>query len=151
MASFEPGISDAPFVLESKFRGMRGNTTAEQMRTRTAQTLAAIGALHKAGVTIVPGSDTGLVGYGLIRELELYVQAGMTPLEAVQCATIVSARAMGLDRDSGTIEAGKRADLILVDGNPLANISDLRKVSRVVANGRIYDAAKLGRSVGFQR
>lgn len=151
VASFEPGISGAPFVLESKFRAMGGNTTAEQMRARTAQTLAAIGALHKAGVTIIPGSDTGLVGYGLIRELELYVQAGMTPLEAVQCATIVSARAMNLNRDSGTIETGKRADLILVDGNPLAYISDLRKVSRVVANGRLYDAAKLRNSVGFHR
>ncbi|HXA48882.1 MAG TPA: amidohydrolase family protein [Candidatus Acidoferrum sp.] len=151
VADFEPAISGAPVVLETKFRGMGGATTAEQMRTRTAQTLAAIGALHKAGVTIVPGSDTGLVGYGLIRELELYVQAGMTPLEAIQCATIVSARAMKLDRDSGTIQAGKRADLILVDGDPLTNISDLRKVSQVVANGRLYDAATLRRSVGFRR
>jgi imidazolonepropionase-like amidohydrolase len=148
VASFEPGIGAAPFVLDAKFRGMGGNTTAEQMRT--AQTLAAIGALHEAGVIIVPGSDTGLVGYGLIRELELYVQAGMTPLEAIQCATIVSARAMKLDRDSGSVEAGKRADLILVDGNPLADIRDLRKTSWVVANGVLYDARKLWRSVGFQ-
>ena len=116
--SFEPGILTAPFVLDVKFRGMGGNTTAAQMQTRMASTLAVIGALHKAGVTIVPGSDTGLVGYGLLRELELYVQAGMSPLEAIQSATIVSARAMNLDKDTGTIEAGKRADLILVDGNP---------------------------------
>jgi imidazolonepropionase-like amidohydrolase len=91
------------------------------------------------------------VGYGLLRELELYVQAGMTQMEAIQCATIVSASAMGLDRDSGTVEAGKRADLILVDGNPLANIGDLRKVSMVVANGRMYDSAKLWQSVGFHQ
>ena len=150
VASFEPGIAKAPFVLDAKFRGMGGNTTAEQMRTRTGQTLAVIGALHKAGVIVVPGSDTGLVGYGLHRELELYVQAGMTPLEAIQSATIVSARAMKLDRDSGTVEVGKRADMILVDGDPLTNIGDLRNVSRVVANGRIFDPAKLWRSVGFQ-
>ena len=149
VASFEPGILKSPFVLDSKFRGMGGNTTAEQMKTRMAQTVAAIGALHKAGVTIVPGSDTGLVGYGLLRELELYVQAGMTPMEAIQCATIVSARAMKLDRDSGTVEAGKRADLILVDGNPLANIGDLRKVTMVVTDGRLYSSAKLWQSVGF--
>jgi imidazolonepropionase-like amidohydrolase len=150
VATFEPGITKAPFVLDAKFRGMGGQTTADQMKTRTAQTLAAIGALHKAGVAIVPGSDTGLVGYGLHREIELYVQAGMTPMEAIQSATIVSARAMKLDRDSGTIEAGKRADLILVDGNPLANISDIRKVSRVVTNGRLYRTDQLWTSVGFR-
>jgi imidazolonepropionase-like amidohydrolase len=150
VASFEPGIEKAPPVLNVKFRGMGGTTTAEQMHTRMAQTLAVIGALHKAGVIIVPGSDTGLVGYGLHRELELYVQAGMTPLEAIQSATIVSARAMKLERDSGTVEVGKRADLILVDGDPLSNIADLRKVSKVIANGRVFDPGKLWASVGFK-
>jgi imidazolonepropionase-like amidohydrolase len=148
--SFEPGIGRAPFVLDAKFRGMGGTTTAEQMRARTAQTLAVIGALHKGGVIIVPGSDTGLVGYGLHRELELYVQAGMTPMEAIQSATIVSARAMKMEKDTGSIEVGKRADLILVEGDPLTNIGDLRKVSRVVANGRVFDPAKLWGSVGFK-
>jgi imidazolonepropionase-like amidohydrolase len=150
VASFEPGITKAPAVLDVKFRGMGGATTAEQMHARTAQTLAVIGALHKAGVIIVPGSDTGLVGYGLHRELELYVQAGMTPLEAIQAATIVSARAMKLERDSGTVEVGKRADLILVDGDPLRDIGELRKVSKVVANGRVFDAGALWESVGFR-
>lgn len=150
VASFEPGILKSPFVLDSKFRGMGGTTTADQMQERTAQSLAVIGALHRAGVIIVPGSDTGLVGYGLHREIELYVEAGMTPLEAIQSATIVSARAMGLDKETGTIEPGKRADLILVDGDPLANIHDLRKVSRVFVHGRMYDPAKLWESVGFR-
>jgi imidazolonepropionase-like amidohydrolase len=149
-AEFEPGVNKAPFVLETKFRGMSGNGTADEMHARLAQNIAVIGALHKGGVTIIPGSDTGLVGYGLDRELEIYVKAGMTPLEAIQSATIVSAKAMNLDHDSGTIEAGKRADLILVDGDPLADISDLRKVTRVVTNGRLFDAGKLGRSVGFK-
>jgi imidazolonepropionase-like amidohydrolase len=146
VTSFEPGITKAPFFLNAKFRAMNGGSTTEAR----AQNLAVIGALHRAGIAIVPGSDTGLVGYGLHRELELYVQAGMTPLEAIQSATIVSARAMNLDRDSGTVEPGKRADLILVDGNPIANISDIRKVSRVVANGRLYDTGKLWQSVGFR-
>jgi len=148
VASFEPGIAKAPFVLNAKFSAMNGGATGRcDLRARA---LDLVGSLHKAGVAIVPGTDTGLVGHGLHRELELYVQAGMTPLEAIQSATIVSARAMKLDRDSGTIEPGKRADLILVDGNPLANISDIRKVSRVVVNGRLYDSAKLWRSVGFR-
>jgi imidazolonepropionase-like amidohydrolase len=150
VASFEPGILQAPFVLDAKFRGMGAATPADQMRARMSQTLAVIGALHKGGVTIVPGSDTGLVGFGLLRELELYVEAGMTPMEAIQSATIVSARAMNLDRDSGTIEPGKRADLILLNGDPLADIRDLRKITRVVVNGRLYESAKLWRSVAFR-
>ena len=147
--SFEPGILKSPAVLDSKFRGMGGASSADQMKTRMAQTLAVIGALHRAGVTIVPGSDTGLVGYGLHREIELYVQAGMTPLEAIQCATIVSARAMRLDAELGTVEAGKRADLLLVDGDPLKDITVLRRVTRVIRDGRVYDAAALWHSVGF--
>jgi imidazolonepropionase-like amidohydrolase len=72
-------------------------------------------------------------------------------MEAIQSATIVSASVMKLDRESGSIEVGKRADLILVDGNPLENISDIRRVVSVVADGRMYDSKKLGRSVGFNR
>ena len=130
---------------------MGGNTTADQMHARLAQSEAVIGALFKGGVTIVPGSDTGLVGYGLLRELEIYVEAGMTPLEAIQSATIVAARAMKLDAELGTVAAGKRADLILVDGNPAADIHDIRKVSKVIAGGRLYDCGKLWESVGFRR
>ena len=150
VASFEPGILKAPFALDARYRGMGGNGSAEQIRNRQQESLALIQALHKAGVPIVPGSDTGLVGYGLHRELELYAEAGMTPLEVIQCATIVSARAMNLDRDSGTIEPGKRADMILVGGNPLANVADLRRVVRVVAHGRVYDPSPLWQSVGFK-
>jgi imidazolonepropionase-like amidohydrolase len=128
-----------PAADEAKFH--------ERMETN----LKVVGALYRAGVTIVPGSDTGLLGYGLDRELELYVEAGMSPMEAIQSATIVSASVMKLDRESGSIEVGKRADLILVDGNPLENISDIRRVVSVVADGRMYDSKKLGRSVGFNR
>ena len=150
IASFEPGISKAPFTVANKFLSLNSAGDAARFRARMTETQAVIGALHKAGIPIVAGSDTGLAGYGLLRELEIYVQSGMTPLEAIQSATIVAARAMKLDADSGTVEAGKRADLILVDGDPLANIADLRKVSRVVANGRLYKSADLWKSVGFR-
>ncbi|HEY6357661.1 MAG TPA: amidohydrolase family protein, partial [Vicinamibacterales bacterium] len=150
LAVFEPGILTAPAILDAKFRGMTNTATADQMHARLAQTEAVIGALHRAGVTIVAGSDTGLVGFGLHRELEIYVEAGMTPLEAIRTATIVSARAMRLDDETGTVEIGKRADLILVDGDPLADIHALRRVREVVTNGRVYDAAALWRSVAFK-
>ena len=150
VASFEPGNSTAPYTLSSKFINLGGAAAeSDRFHARMRESEAVIRSLHRAGITIVPGSDTGLVGYGLLRELELYVQAGMTPMEAIQSATIVSARAMKLDRESGTVAAGKRADLILVDGDPLANISNLRKVSRVVTAGRLYDSASLWNSVGF--
>jgi imidazolonepropionase-like amidohydrolase len=74
-------------------------------------------------VPIVAGTDQAVPGHSLHREIELYVRAGFTPLEAIQAATIVPARAMGLDKETGTVEVGKRADLILVAGNPLEDIS----------------------------
>jgi len=58
---------------------------------------------------------------------------------------------MRLDAESGTIQAGKRADLVLIDGNPLERISDIRRVSKVVTEGRMYDSKKLGHAVGFNR
>ncbi len=151
-ASFEPGLLAAPFPLAWKFRGM-GSPAGEEAKFREhMQTnLAVIGALHQAGIPIVAGSDTGLLGYGLNRELELYVQAGLTPMEAIQSATLVAAHAMKLDAESGTVEPGKRADLLLVEGNPLEDIRRLRRVVRVVVDGRLYSGARLGQSVGFRR
>ena len=151
VTTFEPGILKAPYTLSTKYMAMGVPVTdSTRVHARNAENLLVIGALYKAGVPIVAGSDTGLVGYGLDRELELYVQAGMTPMAAIQSATIVAARAMKLDGDSGTIEAGKRADMILVNGNPEENIHDIRKVAKVVTNGWMYDSGKLWESVGFK-
>lgn len=107
-------------------------------------------ALHRAGIRIVAGTDQAVPGHSLHREMEIYASAGFTPMEAIQAATIVPARAMGRDRDSGTIEAGKRADLVIVDGDPLADLRNLRRVVTVVQAGRAYDTAKLWRLVGFE-
>jgi imidazolonepropionase-like amidohydrolase len=150
--SFEPGIDAAPYTLSSKFRALGVPAGDEaKFHERMESNIKVVGALYRAGVTIVPGSDTGLLGYGLDRELELYVEAGMSPMAAIQAATIVSARVMKLDGESGSIEVGKRADMVLVDGNPLEKISNIRRVVKVVANGRMYDSERLGRSVGFNR
>jgi imidazolonepropionase-like amidohydrolase len=152
VASFEPGIRSAPYTLATKYMAM-GSPPADaaKFRERMETNEKVIHALYEAGVPIVAGSDTGLLGYGLDRELELYVQAGMTPMAAIQTATIVAARAMRLEKDSGTIEVGKRADMILVEGDPLAKISDLRRVTKVVKDGRLYDSRRLAASVGFTR
>ena len=89
-------------------------------------------------------------GHTLHRELELYVKAGLTPLEAIQAATLTPARVMKLENEVGTIEPAKRADIIILDANPLDNISNIRKVSSVVAQGRLFDSARLWKSVGFR-
>jgi len=106
--------------------------------------------LHKAGIDIVAGTDQAIPGHSIYRELELYVKAGFTPLEALQSATSVPARVMGMDKETGTIEAGKRADIIILDANPLEDIKNIRSVDKVIANGVLYDAAPLWKSVGFK-
>ncbi|MGH3053869.1 MAG: amidohydrolase family protein, partial [Gaiellaceae bacterium] len=88
--------------------------------------------------------------YSLHREIELYVRAGFTPMEAIQAATIVPARVMGVDKEVGTVEAGKRADLIVLNGNPLADIRNTRNVEYVITNGVMYNCAELWKSVGFK-
>jgi imidazolonepropionase-like amidohydrolase len=88
-------------------------------------------------------------GHSLHRELELFVKAGMTPMEALQSATIVPARVMKLEKQVGTIEAGKRADLIITEGNPLDNISNIRNVKYVLTNGELYESARLWKIAGF--
>jgi imidazolonepropionase-like amidohydrolase len=150
--SFEPGVDAAPYTLSSRFRAMGSPASdAEKFHQRMETNLKVIHALYDAGVTLIPGSDTGLLGYGLDRELELYVQAGMSPMAAIQAATIVPARIMHLDHESGSIEPGKRADMVLVDGDPLENISNLRRVESVVKEGRLYDSRRLAQTVGFHR
>jgi imidazolonepropionase-like amidohydrolase len=112
--------------------------------------LQIIGALHRAGVPIVAGTDQAVPGHSLHREIELYVEAGFTPMEAIQAATVVPARVMGLDKQVGTVEAGKKADVIILGANPLEKISNIRTVEKVVTGGTLYDTAPLWESVGFK-
>lgn len=149
--TFEPGFSKVPAELTVQIN-KKGKSAdlAEPLRMVLDVVLKVTGALHKAGVPIVAGTDVGVPGHTLHRELELYVKAGFTPLEAIQAATIVPARVMKVDQEVGTIETGKRADLIIVDANPLDNISNIRKISFVVTQGRLFDCAKLWESVGFK-
>lgn len=149
--TFEPGVRNVPEELTAQInkKGQAADQ-AEGLRMVLDVLLKITGALHKAGVPIVAGTDVGVPGYTLHRELELYVKAGMTPLEAIQAATIVPARVMKLDSEVGNIEVGKRADLIVLDANPLDDISNTRKLKFVVTQGRLFDCAKLWQSVGFK-
>ena len=103
--------------------------------------------LRKAGVPIVAGTD----GYGmeLVRELELYVEGGMTPGEALATATIDAARNVGADKRTGSIAVGKEADVVLVDGAPSKRIGDLRHVDQVMSDGVLMDGDALREAAGF--
>jgi Tol biopolymer transport system component/imidazolonepropionase-like amidohydrolase len=94
----------------------------------------------RAGGVIVAGTDTPNA-INLHGEIAAYVTAGMTPFDALKAATVNPARALALD--AGTIEPGKLADLVVVDGDPLADITATRKVRRVIANGRVYEINQL--------
>jgi len=108
-----------------------------------------ITALVHAGVPVVAGTDLVAPGHSIGRELELCVRAGLTPMEALQAATIVPARAMKLDADTGTIERGKRADLLVLNANPLDSIRNIRSVRWTIRDGRVYDVNALWKSVRF--
>ncbi len=97
--------------------------------------------LHDAGIPIALGTDAGMPGTphgaATLRELELLVQAGLTPAEALQAGTATSAAAMGMQDDRGRVAKGQRADLLLVDGKPWENIQDIKKLSRIWLDGRL--------------
>jgi imidazolonepropionase-like amidohydrolase len=149
--SIEPGVAKVAPELAAILAETGPPSSAAPIIDKTVQKdIAIVGALHRAGVPIVAGTDQTVPGYSLYREIELYVQAGFTPMEAIQAATIVPARVMSLDKEVGTVETGKRADLIILDANPLESIHNIRKVEFVITNGIMYNCAELWRSVGFK-
>jgi imidazolonepropionase-like amidohydrolase len=148
--SFEPGIKKVARELETPLGGFGSSPEVAPMRRRQFDDeVALVGRLHRAGIPVVAGTDQSVPGHSLHRELELYVRAGFSPLEALQAATIVPATAMKTASDSGTIEPGKLGDLIVLDANPLDDIHNTRRIYRVITGGRVFDPAPLWRSVGF--
>ena len=151
VTNLQPVLHHLPPVLAQRIAAMGApNVDTATAHARMARTLAIIRALHEAGVPIVPGTDEGIPGFSLYREIELYVKAGMTPMDAIRSATAVSARAMRMDEKVGTLEAGKLADLLVLDANPLEDISNIRRVRLVMKGGLLYDSAALWRAAGFR-
>ena len=103
--------------------------------------------LYDAGVTIVPGTDN--IAFAYAAELEVYERAGIPAPEVLRIATLLPAQVMGEERDYGSIEAGKVADIIIVDGDPAARITDLRRIEMVVRAGRVYSVGDLYAEVGI--
>jgi hypothetical protein len=104
--------------------------------------------LYDSKITFVPGTDD-FPGFALHRELELYAKAGVPNAHVLKSATLVSAQVAGKEKELGSVEVGKKANLILIDGDPLKNISDIRKVELVMKAGNIYHPKALYQSYGF--
>ncbi len=116
-------------------------------RKSFAKMMELTGLLYKAGIPIEAGTDS-LAGFALHHELELDAEAGIPPAQVLQNATLNAARIMSLDKDLGSIAPGKLADMVLVDGNPAENISDVRKTVLVVKDGVLYKSAELYTELG---
>jgi len=122
----------------------------EQSASRASQTAAdtrfaewsvfLTGRMHEAGVPVGAGTDTpislSVPGYSLHSELQMLVRAGLSPLEAIEAATLEPARYFSLEGEMGSIGAGKRADMVLLDADPLADISNTKRIALVVSQGR---------------
>lgn len=132
--------------------GAARERTAEQIANQRRyfdRRLQLVGELHRAGVGILAGSDVlnpyCFPGFSLHDELEWLVKAGLHPLAALQTATRNAAVFMGREKDLGTIEAGKLADLVLLDADPTLDIRNTRRIAAVVAAGRLYPRQELDR------
>ena len=105
--------------------------------------------MYDAGIPILAGTDT-TAGIMLHRELELEVRAGIPPAKALQIATFNAARLLKQENELGSIASGKRADFVLVEGNPAENISDVRRCRLVMKNGALYKSAEVYRAIGIR-
>jgi imidazolonepropionase-like amidohydrolase len=99
--------------------------------------------VYDAGILVVAGTDRSSSGAASQLELVFLVEDGLKPVEALQAATINAAKMFGREREQGTIEARKLADLVILDADPLADIHNIRRVFRVMKSGVIYNPAEL--------
>jgi imidazolonepropionase-like amidohydrolase len=124
------------------------NVNLETARDGFRKRQRLVGMLHKAGARLLAGTDCfglgkQLPGLGLQNELALLVESGLSPLAAIQAATVTAAEALGQSESLGTLESGKLADAVVLEADPLADIQNARRVRTVVKAGRVYDAATL--------
>jgi imidazolonepropionase-like amidohydrolase len=149
--SYAPFVGTMPPTTERLFRiggfAVPRDLTRADYRASWSKMVALLGKMHEAGVPIVAGTDGS--GIEIVRELEIYVQAGFSPAEALAAATIVPARLVGQDAKTGSVKVGKVADLALIDGDPSTRIGDLRQTRVVMLDGRLLDADALRNAAGF--
>ena len=143
-SKYVPGIVQGGWM-----RRVHALAPKDSLTVRKFFSFARTNELNKAGVRMLAGSDTPqpfvYPGFSLHEELELLVEAGLTPLEALRTATYNPAEFLGALDSLGSVAKGKVADLVLLDANPLTDIRNTRRISAVVANGRLFDRPALNR------
>jgi hypothetical protein len=140
-----------PVAVRREWEGLAGPGLGDTLRPLLRPTIPArlenVRQVTAAGVLILAGTDLGnpllVPGVSLHQELEMLVEAGLTPLEGLRSATLNAAKFLAATDSLGTIESGKLADLVLVEANPLENITNTRKIAAVVLNGRYFDRRAL--------
>ena len=148
--AFAAVYPNVPVSLQRQLRSNSLDVTAQnvaQYRAAYARLAQMVGRMYQAGIPLVAGTDT-IPGFALHRELELYVQAGIPANEVLRIATWNGAKYTQTLGDSGSITVGKRADLILVDGDPVADISTIRRISLVMKQGAVYYPSELFQTLG---
>ena len=110
--------------------------------------LVLIKALHDAGVPILAGTDA-MAGYSLHHELAMYAKAGISNADVLRIATLTPTEVMGVTRDLGSIAPGRYADMVLIDGDPLKDITDTRKIDLVFKGGKRYEPKALEAAIGI--
>jgi imidazolonepropionase-like amidohydrolase len=138
-----------PQVRRPMLGGGLPQAGSDQYVSSYKRMLELVGLMARSGVTVVAGTDD-MAGFGLHRELELYVKAGIEPPRVLQLATLGSARVMKRDRELGSIAPGKLADLLLVRGDPTRDISAIRSVETVIKGGVRYSTAELCAEIGVK-
>ncbi len=149
--AYAPFAGTLPPTTERNFRSgglaVPKDLTRADYRASYAKMVELLGMMHKAGIPIVAGTDGA--GIEIVHELEIYIQAGFTPAEALATATIGPARLVGMDGHTGSIKVGKAADLALIEGDPSTRIGDLRQTRLVVLGGKLLDADALREAAGY--
>jgi hypothetical protein len=152
--SYAPVIDHLPPTVQRWFvsGGMKiaDDAAAARYKASYAAMIRFIGHLYRAGIPLVAGTDEYLVGLALHSELALYVQAGLTPSQALQVATLNGAKYTGTLHDRGSITPGKLADLVLIDGDPTEDIADLRRVALVITQGKLISPSQLFTAMGIK-
>ena len=142
-----PAIYDllASPAAAQQFQGLFNNTAFTKERLPVAR--ANLKAVQDAGIPVVMGTDSGFIGVmtGVASHLELalLVEAGLTPADAIRAATLNAARMIGQEKVLGSVEAGKAADMVILDASPLADIRNTTRIYRVVKGGVVHDPAAL--------